>query len=96
LSNGKGFYHPLVYVLECHRLGITLLPPSINQPGPLFSPVGKSIRVPVRYIKGMTERTNERLWLNMTGRRLNRWRTFTGALLRRRRNGSDVARWAFR
>ena len=61
LSNGKGFYHPLVYVLECHRLGITLLPPSINQPGPLFSPVGKSIRVPIRYIKGMTERTNERL-----------------------------------
>src|SRR5207302_7602742 len=35
LSNGKGFYHPLVYVLECHRLGITLLPPSVNQPGPL-------------------------------------------------------------
>jgi len=25
LSNGKGFYAPLVYVLECHRLGINLL-----------------------------------------------------------------------
>lgn len=61
LSNGKGFYHPIVYVLECHRLGITLLPPSINHPGPLFQPVGKSIRVPIRYIKGLTERTNERL-----------------------------------
>jgi len=61
LSNGKGFYHPLVYVLECHRLEITLLPPSINQPGPLFSPAGKSIRVPIRHIKGMTEGTNERL-----------------------------------
>ena len=61
LSNGKGFYHPLVYVLECHRLGITLLPPSINQPGPLFCSVDKSIRVPIRYIKGMTERTSERL-----------------------------------
>jgi DNA polymerase-3 subunit alpha len=48
-------------VLECHRLGITLLPPSINQPGPLFSPAGKSIRVPIRHIKGMTEGTNERL-----------------------------------
>ncbi len=34
LTNGKGFYHPLVYVLECHRLGIPLLPPSVNQPGP--------------------------------------------------------------
>ncbi len=61
LSNGKGFYHPIVYVLECHRLGITLLPPYINRPGPLFQPEGKSIRVPVRYVKGLTERTNERI-----------------------------------
>lgn len=36
LSNGKGFYDPLVYILECHRLGIKLLPPWINQPGPDF------------------------------------------------------------
>jgi DNA-directed DNA polymerase III PolC len=34
LTNGKGFYHPLVYVLECHRLGLELLPPSANAPGP--------------------------------------------------------------
>jgi len=61
LSNGKGFYHPIVYVLECHRLGITLLPPSINQPGPMFQIVGRSIRVPIRSVKGLTERTNERL-----------------------------------
>jgi error-prone DNA polymerase len=61
LSNGKGFYAPVVYVLECHRLGITLSPPSINRPGPRFQPESKSIRVPVRYIKGLTERTNERL-----------------------------------
>ena len=37
LSNGKGFYAPLVYVLECHRLGIPLLPPWINEPGPGFT-----------------------------------------------------------
>src|SRR5437016_3648737 len=37
LTNGKGFYDPLVYVLECHRLGIPLLPPSVNQPGPQFT-----------------------------------------------------------
>jgi len=37
LTNGKGFYSPLVYVLECHRLGIPLLPPSVNEPGPQFS-----------------------------------------------------------
>jgi DNA polymerase III alpha subunit/nucleotidyltransferase/DNA polymerase involved in DNA repair len=39
LTHGKGFYHPLVYVLECHRLGIPLVSPSINQPGPHFSVV---------------------------------------------------------
>jgi DNA polymerase III alpha subunit len=36
LSNGKGFYDPLVYVLECHRLGLKLLPPWVNEPGPGF------------------------------------------------------------
>ena len=39
LTNGKGFYDPLVYVLECHRLGIRLLPPWINAPGPGFEVV---------------------------------------------------------
>ena len=39
LTNGKGFYQPLVYILECHRLGIPLLPPSINHPGPQFTVV---------------------------------------------------------
>ncbi len=34
LTHGKGFYAPIVYVLECHRLGIPLLPPTINAPGP--------------------------------------------------------------
>ena len=33
LSNGKGFYRPLVYALECHRLGIQLLPPWVNERG---------------------------------------------------------------
>ena len=61
LSNGKGFYHPIVYVLECHRLGIKLMPPSINRPGPLFKPEGQLIRVPVRCVKGLTERTSERI-----------------------------------
>jgi DNA-directed DNA polymerase III PolC len=37
LTNGKGFYSPLVYVLECHRLGIPLLPPSVNEPGRAFT-----------------------------------------------------------
>jgi DNA polymerase III alpha subunit len=61
LSNGKGFYSPLVYILECNRLGIPILPPSVNSPGPQFSVEGESIRVPPTRVKGMTERTTARI-----------------------------------
>jgi len=71
LTNGKGFYQPLVYALECHRLGIKFLPPSVNEPGPAFMVVPPaaqsgtspkpSIRVPVTYIKGLGERVRERI-----------------------------------
>ena len=56
LTHGKGFYSPLVYVLECHRLGVTFLPPSINEPGPAFVPHGNTIRVPAVRAKGLGER----------------------------------------
>jgi DNA polymerase III alpha subunit len=55
------FYHPLVYVLECHQLGLKLLPPSINDPGPSFTVHGDSIRVPVTNIKGLTGNTTRKL-----------------------------------
>ncbi|MHB8523380.1 MAG: DNA polymerase III subunit alpha [Limisphaerales bacterium] len=61
LTHGKGFYDPLVYVLECHRLGIPMLPPWINQPGPQFTVCGQSIRVPATRVKGLTERSQERI-----------------------------------
>ncbi len=61
LTNGKGFYHPLVYVLECHRLGLKFLPPSVNEPGPAFVPHGQAIRVPLSRVKGLTTRTGDRL-----------------------------------
>ncbi len=61
LTNGKGFYHPLVYVLECHRLGLRLIPPSVNEPGPAFVPHGQSIRVPLTRVKGLTTRTTDAL-----------------------------------
>ena len=61
LTNGKGFYDPLVYVLESHRLGLKFLPPSINEPGPMFTVHGPAIRVPITRAKGLTERTIKRL-----------------------------------
>jgi DNA-directed DNA polymerase III PolC len=80
LTNGKGFYQPLVYVLECHRLGIGFLPPWVNEPGPGFTVINARprtepfpsvhqgqaqghffIRVPVSSIRGLTDRTKERV-----------------------------------
>lgn len=61
LSNGKGFYRPLVYILECHRLGIPLLPPDINDPGPSFAVRDGKVRVPATRTKGLTQRTQERI-----------------------------------
>ncbi len=61
LTNGKGFYSPLVYVLECLRLGLKLLPPSVNAPGPKFGVEAGAIRVPVTHLKGLTDRTAKTL-----------------------------------
>ncbi|MES2597440.1 MAG: DNA polymerase III subunit alpha [Verrucomicrobiota bacterium] len=70
LTNGKGFYSPLVYTLECRRIGIGFLPPDVNHlsdaftversdapsgtPAPLL---GKAIHVPLRCIKDLSEAT---------------------------------------
>jgi DNA polymerase III alpha subunit len=43
LTNGKGFYDPLVYVLESRRLGLHFLPPTVNEPGPQFTVVAAGI-----------------------------------------------------
>jgi len=60
LTNGKGFYNKLVYSIECRRLGIGFLSPDINASRDHFFPEGKSIRVPLFLIKGLTTRTLER------------------------------------
>jgi DNA-directed DNA polymerase III PolC len=61
LTNGKGFYDLLVYVLESYRLGLEFLPPSVNEPGVTFAVHGDTIRVPLTRIKGLTECTIKRL-----------------------------------
>ncbi len=61
LTNAKGFYHPIVYVLETRRLGIGFLPPSVNEPGPAFVPQGNLIRVPLTRAKGLTQNTCDRM-----------------------------------
>ena len=61
LTNGKGFYDPLVYVLESYRLGLKFLPPTVNEPGPMFGVHGDAIRVPLTRTKGLSDRIIKRL-----------------------------------
>jgi DNA polymerase III alpha subunit len=61
LTNGKGFYHPLVYVLESLRLGLQFLPPTANEAGPQFTVHGRAIRVPLTQTKGITDKTGQRM-----------------------------------
>lgn len=61
LTHGKGFYDPLVYILECHRLGIPILPPWVNDPGPEFRVREGAIRVPVTRVSGLGQSFGERL-----------------------------------
>ncbi len=62
LTNGKGFYSPLVYVLECHRLGFRMLQPCVNDPGPGYRVRdGNRIRVPLSRIKGLNVRLQKRV-----------------------------------
>jgi error-prone DNA polymerase len=73
LTNGKGFYDPLVYVLETCRLGLKFLPPSVNEPGPAFAVHGDTIRVPLIRAKGLSSATTERLLLQLAWSRADWW-----------------------
>ena len=61
LTHGKGFYDPLVYVLESCRLGLKFRPPSVNAPGPGFTAQAGTIQVPLTRLKGLSGRTCQRL-----------------------------------
>jgi error-prone DNA polymerase len=91
LSNGKGFYSPLV-ILECHRLGIPLLPPSINDPGPSFTVHAGKIRVPAMNVKGLTQRTIERLTEERSAANSLPWLIYAPRPTASRRNGSPNPR----
>jgi DNA polymerase-3 subunit alpha len=87
LTNGKGFYDPLVYVLECHRLGLKPLPPDVNEPGPAFVPHGNCIRVPVTRLKGLTIRTADSL---LTARKEGEFASLADFFHRVRPSGEEL------
>lgn len=62
LSSRRGFYAPIVYVLEALRLGARLLPPDIHlSDARRFTVQGAEIRLPLDQVRGLSQATLERI-----------------------------------
>ena len=62
LSSRRGFYAPIVYVLEALRLGAEFLPPDIHlSDARRFTVHGRQIRLPLDQVRGLTQATLERI-----------------------------------
>ncbi len=55
ISNRGGYYSTFAYLSECRRLGITILPPDINASSICYTGCGKTVRVGLMQIEGLTE-----------------------------------------
>lgn len=61
LGNRRGFYAPIVYVLEALRCGARFLPPDVNLSGERFLVRGNAIRLPLDQIRGLDQATVARI-----------------------------------
>jgi DNA polymerase-3 subunit alpha/error-prone DNA polymerase len=61
ISNGGGFYSAFAYVSEARRLGLSILPPDVNESDICWIGKDAGIRVGLRSIKGLSEETRDRM-----------------------------------
>ncbi len=62
LSSRRGFYAPIVYVLEALRLGARFLPPDLHLSDPRrFTVRGAEIRLPLDQVRGLSQATLGRI-----------------------------------
>jgi len=61
ISNQRGFYATIVYVLEALRNGARFLPPDVNLSEERCLVSGDTVRLPLSQIKGLREETVKRL-----------------------------------
>lgn len=62
LSSRRGFYSPIVYVLEALRLGARFLPPDLHLSDPRrFTVQGTEIRLPLDQVHGLSQATLDRI-----------------------------------
>jgi error-prone DNA polymerase len=61
ISNQGGFYSPFAYLSEARRIGITILPPDINESRRHYTGKGREIRIGLMQIQGLSNRCCETL-----------------------------------
>jgi error-prone DNA polymerase len=61
ISNQGGFYSPFAYLSEARRIGITILPPDINESRRHYTGRGREIRIGLMQIQGLSNRCCETL-----------------------------------
>ena len=62
LSNRRGFYSPIVYVLESLRAGAEFLPPCVNASHvSQFTVRGNTVQLPLNQVKGLATATVDRI-----------------------------------
>ena len=61
ISNQGGFYSTFAYVSEARRMGLTVLPPDVNQSDIRWTGNGRTLRVGLLSIKGLSATTRARV-----------------------------------
>ena len=61
LSNGGGYYSQQEYVEEARRLGLEIVPPDVNSSRIRHYGIGRSLRIGLMQVKGLSEKTAERV-----------------------------------
>ena len=89
ISNQGGYYSAFAYISECRRLGLTVLPPEINDSDYHYSGQGSEVRVGLMQIAGLTRAGAEIL---LREREKGAFRSFGEFLLRVRVERSDAER----
>jgi DNA polymerase-3 subunit alpha/error-prone DNA polymerase len=88
ISNQGGFYSTFAYVSEARRLGLSILPPDINNSEVHWTGRDDAIRVGLLAIKGLSAETQARI---VTGRRHQPYRNM-GDVLEQVKPAEDEAR----
>ena len=66
ISNGGGYYSTFGYLSEARRMGLTILPPDINESDMKYTGKDREIRVGLMQVKGVSQEAKEAMLFERT------------------------------